>query len=474
MEDAARANAEAEAGDGQQQPGQDGQWQTSQELSVVLASRRQRLEESAQTFESRPKGSTADASQVQGLSFDAPDLQTWLSKFRTEEEDRTAELLAISLRERGPVPAHAPRAADGHEAEHLKNLASSLTKLQQEVAAERARLCDKREEIAAREAQLKEALEKFEKEDEEQRRLEKARRDYPPPQWLVKSEGTINVGVVGNSGVGKSLLINRLRGMHPGMEGWAPVGVSETTMAVSMYAFPNERRARLWDCPGVGTQLFPRETYTARMGLRYLDSVLVVTAGRFTENEIALQTELDEHKVPYFMVRTKADIDVWNNREDNGVATADTLRIIFEDLCRQCHHRPYIVSLRDPTWHDFPQLLKDAFPGLSRAQLATSLGGGWDDPWVMPAVLSPLVAGIQGRWASKGLYIYYVSGLEVHVTEVHTGKMALARLIDSGDKLHMQGGWFLDAVAVRRAGVTGKLCWWNHNCKEDVVWRWMD
>ena len=68
-----------------------------------------------------------------------------------------------------------------------------------------------------------------------------------------KVDDCINIAVVGNSGVGKSLLINRcvvvqlaeghgdtadvrrLRKLRPQAEGWAAVGVNETTKAPTMH-----------------------------------------------------------------------------------------------------------------------------------------------------------------------------------------------------------------------------------------------
>ena len=139
--------------------------------------------------------------------------------------------------------------------------------------------------------------------------------------WLDKVEGCINIAVVGNSGVGKSLLINRLRRLRPKAEGWAPVGVNETTREPTMqllkafqgisrlrsrgfeafglcfsaprgleaprYPYPSQPSVRLWDLPGAGTVAVPAETYLQDMGLRYFDRVVVVSAQRFTEMEVA-------------------------------------------------------------------------------------------------------------------------------------------------------------------------------------------
>ena len=54
----------------------------------------------------------------------------------------------------------------------------------------------------------------------------------------------MNLAVVGNSGVGKSLLINRLRRLRPQAEGWAAVGVNETTREPSMFGSSREGQSR--------------------------------------------------------------------------------------------------------------------------------------------------------------------------------------------------------------------------------------
>merc|ERR1711862_1009685 len=96
---------------------------------------------------------------------------------------------------------------------------------------------------------------------------------------------------------------------------------------------------RLWDLPGAGTQAVPSETYVQSMGLRYFDRVLIVTAGRFTEMEVALQAELEQHNVPFYMVRSKVDIDIWNNREDNNLDDSATLEQISQDFQQRCGER---------------------------------------------------------------------------------------------------------------------------------------
>merc|ERR1719469_1503498 len=216
------------------------------------------------------------------------------------------------------------------------------------MAAERELLSGEREALARREEVLRKAQADVDLERERQRRSEEERKTYPPPDWLKNVKGTLNIGVTGNAGVGKSLLINRLRKVRPGAQDWAAVGVKEQTMTPTKYHFPSEQRVRLWDLPGAGTEKFPSSTYIQTMGMRYFDRVVIVSAGRFTSTEVALKEELEAHKVPFVMVRTKVDIDVWNNYEDNKLREKETLAQIREDFGQNGIEDAFLVSLRDP------------------------------------------------------------------------------------------------------------------------------
>jgi len=169
------------------------------------------------------------------------------------------------------------------------------------------------------------------------------------------------VAVAGNSGTGKSSFINAVRGLRPRDAGAAKVGVSETTLQPTVYEFPNFPQARLWDLPGAGTALFPREGYIDTIGLRHFDVVIVVSSNRFTETEIAISGELRRLRIPFFMVRTKVDIDVANCLDDLGTSPEETITAIREDMQRQGVERPYMVSSRNRDKYDLPQLLQDGF-----------------------------------------------------------------------------------------------------------------
>jgi len=216
------------------------------------------------------------------------------------------------------------------------------------------------EELERREAELKLIEEKH-------RQLEEDVRNYPRPAFLEEDGDvkTVNIAVVGNSGVGKSLLINTFRGVKAspspqvGEEDWAPVGVNQTTSEPVAYPMPGQRNIKLWDLAGAGSQYFPRGDYTRAIGLRFFDIVLVVTTCRFTQTEAVLLSELASNSVPSFLVRTMVDVDIASNVADHGQSEVETKRGISDDLRERGVPSPYLVNARELGEHDFPRLQED-------------------------------------------------------------------------------------------------------------------
>eukprot|EP00929_Paragymnodinium_shiwhaense_P049146 TRINITY_DN24804_c0_g1_i1.p1 TRINITY_DN24804_c0_g1~~TRINITY_DN24804_c0_g1_i1.p1 ORF type:complete len:467 (+),score=100.01 TRINITY_DN24804_c0_g1_i1:184-1584(+) len=464
------------------------------EFLTAILKRRSKVDGSGDHWENAPEESNADASQVSpGLESvklgTAPSAQEWMSGLeKTPEEDMLAEALDEAIAERGSRPSHAPiTELTPEDAAKLQDLASALSKMQDQFRKEQEQLGGQREELARREAEIASREQALADEKERQRQVEKARDEYPMPEWLQPKAGdtkAINIGVVGNAGVGKSLMINRLRRVRPHADGWAPVGVNETTMRPTMYAFPNKPQMRLWDLPGAGTEAFPSETYIQNMGLRHFDKVIIVTAGRFTSTEVNLRAELEKHVVPFFMVRTKIDIDVYNNQQDNGLTEQATVNQIREDLRSHGVEKPYLLSLRDFEAHDFPLLMCDLFPGLRKdldPSAPTFCPGmpSWNDAWALPPTLSMALSGLQGRWYDAYGAIYLIQGLQAHVT-LREGQSAIVPLTEAADRKGLSqvwwcARWYIDADCVNHARWNKKLKWYAKEKKDKpLVWWWSD
>ncbi|TPX50860.1 hypothetical protein SeLEV6574_g00650 [Synchytrium endobioticum] len=122
----------------------------------------------------------------------------------------------------------------------------------------------------------------------------------------IDSINHFNFGIVGNSGTGKSALINALTQVRPGDPNYATEGEAETTLEITSYKLTNH--AVVWDVPGVGTAKTPPDTYVTKNKLYAFDVIVVCTADRFTEGELRVAAELKKWKTPIVFVRTKTDI----------------------------------------------------------------------------------------------------------------------------------------------------------------------
>lgn len=79
-------------------------------------------------------------------------------------------------------------------------------------------------------------------------------------------DGVCHIGILGDSGVGKSSLINAILNKKPTDSGAAKVNaISQETINPNKYKISD--KVYIWDMPGVGTPEFPLTKYFKLTGL---------------------------------------------------------------------------------------------------------------------------------------------------------------------------------------------------------------
>lgn len=136
-------------------------------------------------------------------------------------------------------------------------------------------------------------------------------------QKLQYQNGYFHIAVAGNAGVGKSSLLNSIRGLCAEDAGAAREGDVETTLSVTKYPSPKAgEKVVYYDVPGAGTQTISRWDYFKAQGLYIMNALIVVQGNRVTDTDIAIIKNCARLTVPVFVARSKCD-DTLRNIEDN-------------------------------------------------------------------------------------------------------------------------------------------------------------
>ncbi|XP_056148909.1 interferon-inducible GTPase 5-like [Lampris incognitus] len=185
-------------------------------------------------------------------------------------------------------------------------------------------------------------------------------------EYLKQQENIpLNIAVTGDSGSGKSTFVNAFRGIDNRDEGAAPTGCVETTMEVTPYPHPSYPNVVLWDLPGIGTTKFPAEKYLKYVGFEKFDFFIIISADRFTENDVKLALAIQKMGKMLYFVRSKIDNNLRDEersqRDFNQVETLDKIR---KYCCKGLQDngmksaKVFLISNFDVGLYDF-QLLED-------------------------------------------------------------------------------------------------------------------
>ncbi|TMS20992.1 Interferon-inducible GTPase 5 [Larimichthys crocea] len=180
-------------------------------------------------------------------------------------------------------------------------------------------------------------------------------------ELLEKETNTpLNIAITGECGSGKSTFVNAFRGIDNKDERAAPTGCVETTLEVTGYPHPNYPNVTLWDLPGVGTMKFPADKYLNRVGFEKFDFFIIISATRFTENDVKLALEIQKMKKKFYFVRSKIDNDIRaeerSQREFSGEQTLAQIREnCIQGLQKQNIASPqvFLISSFDLHLYDF-------------------------------------------------------------------------------------------------------------------------
>jgi len=141
--------------------------------------------------------------------------------------------------------------------------------------------------------------------------IEVSRTEYEKIKREMSFENDkIYIAVIGGTGVGKSSLVNGIRGLRDKATAAAHVGETDCTKSVIRYEDPRFPWIVWCDVPGAGTQGRSTARYFEQHGLFLMDFLLVVCANRVRELDMEILQRAHHYKIPAALVRSKADQDL--------------------------------------------------------------------------------------------------------------------------------------------------------------------
>ncbi|KAL8219505.1 UNVERIFIED_CONTAM: hypothetical protein K2H54_025978 [Gekko kuhli] len=199
--------------------------------------------------------------------------------------------------------------------------------------------------------------------------------DEARQEWDALGNAKLDIAITGVSGVGKSSLVNALRGMTDYEEGAAQTGLVQTTMDVHGYAHPSFPSVTLWDLPGIGTPEFTPENYLEKVNFSKYDFFIIVATERFTENDVLLAQEIKKMQKKYYFVRSKMDLCMDSERRRPNFSEDKTLEKVKNycsenlKMAGEPSPRVFLISRWHLNMYDFPLLqetLEMELDGLKR------------------------------------------------------------------------------------------------------------
>ena len=120
-------------------------------------------------------------------------------------------------------------------------------------------------------------------------------------------DNKVHIAFVGNSGTGKSTLINSIRGLRSSSPGAAPVNQTKCTRGISSYTDPRHPHVVWYDVPGAGTAEIRDWQYFTDQKLYAFDGLVIVFSDRILQNDLRVLSNAVALEIPTFLVRSKSD-----------------------------------------------------------------------------------------------------------------------------------------------------------------------
>ncbi|CAC5391906.1 unnamed protein product [Mytilus coruscus] len=134
-------------------------------------------------------------------------------------------------------------------------------------------------------------------------------------------DAKIQIGILGESGSGKSSFLNTIRGLKRGDEGFADQGYKgNTTSKSTKYTIKDNPNIIFTDGVGCGTIQYKRDSeYLKSLEIEKLDFVLLMSNRNFSQDDAWFAKEICKMGKPLFFVRTKFD-EILRSAKVDGIS----------------------------------------------------------------------------------------------------------------------------------------------------------